>query len=198
MKILIATKNPGKYEEIREMLGQFPAEFLSLADAGITEDFVEEGVSFEENALGKARFYSKKSGLPTVADDSGIFVEALVDELGIKTRRWGVGEQATDKEWLQHFLKRMEKEKNRNATFVCAAAYAGPLGEHVFLGETRGTLTKKPEVPVKPGIPLSSVFKPQACAKVYAALSPTEKNRLSHRGKAFQKLLNFFLCSSPF
>lgn len=191
MKILIATKNPGKYEEIREMLNGLPAKFLSLTEVGITEDFPEEGTSFEENALGKARFYGAKSGLPTVADDSGIFVEALADELGVKTRRWGAGEAASDEEWLEHFLKRMEKEENRKAEFVCAAAYVGPLGEHVFLGETKGLLTEQPQVPVKRGIPLSSVFKPEGYDMVYAALSPAEKNQLSHRGKAFVQLLTF-------
>lgn len=173
------------------MLQGFPAEFLSLADVGITEDFPEEGASFEENALGKARFYGAKSGLPTVADDSGIFVEALADELGVKTRRWGAGEQASDEEWLDHFLKRIEKEKNKKAEFVCAAAYSGPLGEHVFFGETKGILTEQPEVPVKKGIPLSSVFKPEGYDMVYAALSSAEKNQLSHRGKAFAQLLTF-------
>lgn len=173
------------------MLQGLSAELVSLEGVGITEDFPEEGMSFEENALGKARFYGEKSGLPTVADDSGIFVEALADELGVKTRRWGAGEAASDEEWLEHFLKRMEKEESRKAEFMCAAAYTGPLGEHVFLGETKGTLTEQAQVPVKKGIPLSSVFKPEGCDMVYAALSPAEKNRLSHRGKAFAQLLTF-------
>ena len=126
-----------------------------------------------------------------MADDSGIFVEALAGELGVKTRRWGVGEAATDEEWLDHFLKRMEKENNRSAHFICAAAYCGPRGELVFMGDTRGMLTHSPQVPVKPGIPLSSVFMPEGYDKVYAALAPHEKNSLSHRGKAFAQLLHF-------
>lgn len=191
MKLLIATKNPGKFAEIREMLEAFEADFVSLMDVGITDDFPEDGENFEENALGKARFYSQLSGLPAVADDSGIFVEALADELGVKTRRWGAGEQASDEEWLEHFLRRMEGETNRRAEFVCAAAYVGPRGEHSFMGETLGVLTHAPEAPVKPGIPLSSVFKPEGYDKVYAALSTAEKNQLSHRGKAFSKLLTF-------
>ncbi len=191
MKLLIATKNPGKFEEIREMLEASGADFVSLADIGITEDFPEDGGTFEENALGKARFYSELSGLPAVADDSGLFVEALANELGVKTRRWGAGEKASDEEWLEYFLKRMEKEDNRRAKFVCVAAYCGPKGEHTFMGETLGELTRAPAAPIRAGIPLSSVFKPEGYDTVYAGLSSAEKNSLSHRGKAFSQLLTF-------
>ncbi|MFA6024045.1 MAG: non-canonical purine NTP pyrophosphatase [Candidatus Gracilibacteria bacterium] len=190
MKLLVATKNPGKFEEIREMLLPLGAELLSLAEVGISDDFFEGGDGFEENALGKARFYFEKSGIPAVADDSGIFVEALESELGVKTRRWGAGERASDEEWLEQFLKRMESEENRNAEFVCAAAYAGPEGERVFVGDTKGTLAMAPQVPVRQGIPLSSIFYPEGYRKVYAELSLDEKNAVSHRGKAFNKLLS--------
>ncbi len=191
MKILIATKNPGKFEEIREMLTGLDAEFVSLEDLGITEDFKEGSHSFEENALGKARFFHEKTGLVTVADDSGIFVETLAEELGIKTRRWGAGEEASDEEWLEHFMKRMETESNRKAEFVCAAAYVSGGEEKVFKAETVGVITKTVEVSVKAGIPLSSVFKAEGCGKVFAALSTEEKNQLSHRGKAFVLLKNY-------
>lgn len=202
VKILIATKNPGKFEEIREMLSPLGADFVSLADVGIREDFSEEGVSFEENALGKARFYfelleaqarlnstQSATNVAVITDDSGIFVEALGDELGIKTRRWGAGQAASDKEWLAHFMERMAKEKNRKAKFVCAAAFVDGVQEKVFLGETEGSITERVESPVKVGIPLSSVFKPLGQRKVFATLSAAEKNKLSHRGKAFAKLL---------
>ncbi len=191
MKVLIATKNPGKFSEIREMLGTLEADFVSLSDIGISEDFIEEGASFAENAQGKARFYAQLSRLPTVSDDSGIFVEALGGELGVKTRRWGAGDMASDEEWLAHFMKRMASEKNRKAKFICAAAYVSGDEEKVFLGETEGTITETIEAPVKAGIPLSSVFKPLGHEKVFAALSAVEKNELSHRGKAFSNLLHF-------
>lgn len=197
MDLLIATQNPGKFKEICELLASLPVNFVSLEGLDIVDAFPEHGESFEENALGKARFYSEKSGLATVADDSGIYVEALEGDLGLKTRRWGVGEQASDEEWLDYFLKRMEQEKNRRARFVCAAAYVGPLGQRVFSGESQGTLLKNPQVPVKPGIPLSSVFLPEGYDKVYAALSDAEKNQVSHRGRAFSQVLHF-LCSSAF
>lgn len=191
MKILIATKNPGKFEEIKAMLSEFPAEFVSLADCGIQDEFPENSDSFEENALGKARFYYEKSGLPTLADDSGLIVDALKNELGVKTRRWGAGEQASDEEWLEFFLQRMEKETNRLAQFVCIAAYKNADQEKSFRGESSGFITPKIEAPIKTGIPLSSVFKPNGLEKVYAALSHEQKNTLSHRGKAFAQLLHF-------
>ena len=109
----------------------------------------------------------------------------------MKTRRWGAGETASDEEWLAHFMQRMAQEKNRKAKFVCAAAYVSGDEEKVFLGETEGTITETIEVPVKAGIPLSSVFKPLGHEKVFAALSAAEKNEFSHRGKAFQRLRLF-------
>lgn len=199
MDILIATKNPGKFREIHEMLGgldSLGARFYSLADLGIEDDFEEVGGSFEENALGKARFYHKLvepklAGCVTVADDSGIFVEALADELGVETRRWGAGHEANDEEWIAHFMERMAGEENRRAKFICVAALVGDGMEQVFFGETDGVITAEIEAPVKQGIPLSSVFKPDGHGAVFAALSAAEKNELSHRGKAFMQVLNY-------
>lgn len=191
MKLLIATRNPGKFEEIRAMLGSLEDqgfEFVSLKELGIEAEFEEIGETFESNALGKARFYAQLSGLPTVSDDSGLRVEALVGELGVKTRRWGAGEQASDQEWLDHFMNRMTCESNRAAEFICVAAYVNEEEERSFFGETKGFITEKIEADVKPGIPLSSVFCPEGYARVYSALSLAEKNRLSHRGKAFEAL----------
>ena len=173
------------------MLADLGAELVSLKDLGIEEDYPEEGHSFEANALGKARFYHELSGLSTVADDSGIFVEALASELGVKTRRWGAGAAASDEEWLAYFMKRMEGAANRRAKFVCVAAYADGAQAVAFEGETHGVITEDVRAEVKPGIPLSSVFLSDGCATVYSALSEAEKNELSHRGKAFVQLLQF-------
>jgi len=191
VKILIATTNPGKFKGIKETLQNFESEFVSLADLGITQNFEELGDSFAEIALAKARFYHKLSGLPTVADDSGIIVEAIAGELGLKTRRWGAGPQASDEEWLRVFMKRMEIESNRGAEFVCAAAYVSGDEEQVFEGHTHGVITDEVEAPLHAGIPLSSVFKPDGYDKVYMALPMKEKQEASHRAKAFSKLLVF-------
>lgn len=165
--------------------------------------FVEDGANFDENAYAKARFFASKTGFMTVGEDSGIIVEALKDELGVKTRRWGAGESASDQEWLDFFMKRMEAEANRAATFVCSAYLAdggdgwngedGTLGGggRFFRGETRGVISERVMAAILPGIPLSSVFIPDGSDEVYAALSAAEKNRLSHRGKAMAKLRDF-------
>lgn len=190
MDILIATKNPGKFKEIAEFMKGLNLQFVSLSDLGIEHDFPEEGLTFEENALGKARFYSELTGLATLADDSGIFINALANELGVKTRRWGAGEKVTDEEWLAHFMERMRSEPDRNAKFVCAAAFVSPDEELVFMGETTGQITDRLEAPIYSGIPLSSVFKPEGSDKVYSLLSLEEKNKISHRGKAFKQLFD--------
>lgn len=194
MKLLIATKNPGKFKEISAMFLPLEArgvQVVSLQDLGIVEDCMEDGDTFEENALKKARFYSRLSGLPTLSDDSGLLVEALKNELGVKTRRWGAGEQASDEEWLNFFMKRMELEENRLAEFACVAAYVDGKSERTFMGETPGFITQSLEAPIKVGIPLSSVFKPEGTSRVYSELSFEEKAKLSHRGKAFTQLLAF-------
>lgn len=194
MDILIATRNPGKFAEISTMLNPSGARFHSPADLGIFEDFDESsGQTYEENALGKARFYSHRApNMVVVADDSGLVVEALKGELGVKTRRWGAGEQASDQEWLDFFMNRMAGEENRAAAFICAAALKLPDGrEVVFTKETPGRITQGLEAPIKPGIPLSSVFLAEGYDKVYAAMSDDEKNQLSHRGRAFAEILNY-------
>lgn len=191
MDLLIATHNPGKLKEMAELFEGFPARLHSLRDLGIETPFEEGEEDFATNALGKARFYFEKSGMPTVSDDSGILVTALSGELGVMTRRWGAGEHAGDEEWLAFFLRRMEEEADRSARFVCAAAYVDESCEKVCFGETRGLLTMEIEAPLTTGIPLSSVFRPEGYDRVYAALGLAEKNAVSHRGKAFVQLISF-------
>ncbi len=187
-KILIATRNAGKFKELMEVLRDLPFEFISLTDAQITGDAEEIGTTYEENAILKAEFFGKKANLPTIADDSGIHVDVLAGELGVKTRRWGAGENASDEEWLTYFLKRMEQEKNRRAEFVSVVALYWP-GEptQTFRGECRGQILEKPQVALEPGVPLSSVFLADGQTQVFSALPKTEKNRISHRGQAIKK-----------
>lgn len=188
-KILIATHNQGKFKEIMESLHDLPFEFVSLNDLQITQDVKEDGETYAENANLKAVFFHKLSKLPTIADDSGIEVTRLKNELGVKTRRWGAGENADDQEWLEFFLKRMETETDRSARFVCHVATKG-FGEDdvVFEGESKGNILHRPASHIEPGIPLSSVFLPIGAKKVFSALTKEKKNAISHRGKALSKL----------
>jgi XTP/dITP diphosphohydrolase len=184
-KILVATRNQGKFRGLKDSLGDLPFNFVSLADEKVEGDPVEDGQNYEENAIKKADFFGQKTGLTTLADDSGIVVEALRGELGVKTRRWGAGHEATDKEWLDFFLKRMGIEKNRSAIFVCVVALYEPNQKtKIFRAETKGVLLEKPQTEIEAGIPLSSVFLPEGQAKVYSALSKEEFVVISHRGKA--------------
>lgn len=197
MELLIATKNPGKFEEISEALAAVPVKLLSLADLGIEEDVEETGETHGDNATLKARYFFKKTKIPTLSEDSGIYVDAFPGELGVQTRRWEGLHKASDAEWIEYFLKKMKKllPEKREARFECHAAlildeksYEQPI---LFSGETRGIITQKLEAPLRAGIPISSCFRPDGFGKVYAALTPGEKNRVSHRGKAMRKVAEF-------
>lgn len=193
-KILLATSNLGKQKEILSALLPLPGfQMLSLTDIGGALKVSETGKNYEENALLKATAYFAKTGIPTVAEDSGMEVEALQGELGHNTRRWGAGEKAHDEEWLAYFMERMAREKNRNARFVCHAVYLNEKGPQHFEGECLGVITEAIEGPLLPGIPLSAVFKPIGHDLVYSAMTETEKNKLSHRGKAMKALREWLI-----
>jgi XTP/dITP diphosphohydrolase len=197
-KILIATRNAGKFRGLKDSLGDLPFHFVSLADEKVEGDPVEDGETYEQNAIAKAEFFGQKTDLEAIADDSGIVVEALRGELGVKTRRWGAGHEATDEEWLNFFLKRMEAEKNRQAIFVCVVALYEPNQKtKVFRAETKGVLLKKPQTKIEPGIPLSSVFLPEGQTKVYSALSKEEFMVISHRGKAAKLCADYLRKKKP-
>jgi len=192
MQLLIGTNNHGKFIEISEVLHGLPFTPVRPADIGITGDPDETGTTYEENALQKARFFRNLSNLPTVADDSGIVIEALGNELGLHTRRWGAGPAASDAQWIDYFLKRMAKEENRRAHFICTLAYIDESGaEHVFEGKCSGVVTSTLEADYLPGLPISACFKPDGCDCVFSALNIEQKNSTSHRGKATHALRNF-------
>jgi|SRR3989339_1191174 len=193
---LIATANPGKFKEIATAMKELPYQFLSLKELGLEGQQVEEtGVTHEENARLKADFFYQKTGHLTLGEDSGLEVGALQGELGLHTRRFGAGEKASDEEWLRVFLERMKKvpEQKRAARFVCVMVLKKPSTgqKFVFEGEARGRIVLEPEAPILPGLPLSSVFKPEGFDRVYAALTQDEKNQISHRGLAAGKVVRF-------
>lgn len=203
MKLLIATKNPGKFSEIAEVLAVLPLQIISLKDIGAQDEVEEHGETHEENAVLKARYFYEKTGLPTLSEDSGIHVDAFPGELGVQTRRFrGLG-AASDEEWIENFLSAMADtpSEKRGAKFMCCAALildeVSCAAPHIFMGETRGIITKNPEAPLKPGIPVSSCFRPDECSAVYASLTVEEKNRVSHRGKAMRAVKDFLSIRAP-
>jgi XTP/dITP diphosphohydrolase len=192
MQLLLGTNNKGKVIEMQEALSSLHLSVVTPIDLGITDVPEETGDTFMENAEQKARFYFEKGNLPTLADDSGIIVDALKDELGIHTRRWGAGKDATDEQWIAHFLDRMSKEENKRARFLCTLVYIDQEGtSHMFEGRCDGIITDQLEAEFLPGLPISACFKPTGYDKVYSALSIEEKNRVSHRGKALQAFEEF-------
>ena len=191
--ILIGTSNVGKIQEISESLRNLPVEMVTPLDLPYIEETpIETENTFAKNALQKARFYFERSGLPTLADDSGIIVEALQKELGIHTRRWGAGPEASDQEWIEYFLNRMKKEKNKRARFVCVLAYIDAAGKEFFFeGTCDGVITETLEAKYLPGLPISACFRPDGFPQVYSAMSVEEKNRISHRGSAVTQFQEF-------
>jgi len=187
--LLLATSNRGKIQEISEVLSNLDIDIFTPLDLSYLEEEPQEtGSTFEENAIQKAKFYFERSGLPTLADDSGIIVEAIADELGLHTRRWGAGPAASDEEWIGFFLNRMRKEKNKRARFVCVLAYVDPLGAtYTFEGRCEGIITPTLEADYLPGLPISACFMPDGHSSVFSALTIEQKNSTSHRGKASQK-----------
>lgn len=193
MKLLIGTANKGKAIEVQEALKDLGIDCILPTDFGIEEKPEETGTTYEENARLKANFYFERTKLPVLADDSGIAVDALKDELGVYTRRWGAGDKVTDQEWVDHFLKRLENESNRKAHFVCCLCFKDVDGnEHIFEGTSDGVITETLETEYKPGLPVSACFRPDGYNKVYNALTIDEKNAISHRGRALQKLKEYF------
>ena len=197
LRLLIGTNNPGKVIEIADLLHGLPLAVLSPKDLQISSDPDEPGDTFAENALIKARHFAELSGLPTIADDSGIHVEALAGELGVRTRRWGAGPTVSDQEWIAYFLKRMENEENRRASFVSVIAYVDADGaEHIFEGRCDGVITSTLENDFLPGLPFDGCFRPDGFNCVYGGLSTEQKNSTSHRGKATLAFREFLLRQS--
>ncbi len=194
MDLLIGTNNEGKVLEISEGLEGLPLKILTPKLLEIGDPPPETGTTFAQNAELKARFYFSQSALPTVADDSGIVVEALANELGLHTRRWGAGPDASDEEWIDFFLKRMKSERNKRAQFLCVLAYFdASSGLRLFEGMCEGTITETLEAPYLPGLPISACFRPDGFDHVFSNLTLEEKNRVSHRGKATEQFRRFLL-----
>lgn len=193
-EVLIGTNNPGKFKEISRQFNKHGIKTYSLKDLNITADFEENGSTFEENAVGKAKFYYNLAKIPTIADDSGLEIDVLGGEPGVKSRRWA-GYEMTDQEMLDMLfdkLKDIPYEK-RTARFVAVSAIFD--GEEVVIakGDNRGYIAEELVCEMEKGIPWSSVFYPEGFNKVFSQLSVDEKNKMSHRGRALEKLLKKIL-----
>ncbi|MBQ7525206.1 MAG: XTP/dITP diphosphatase [Abditibacteriota bacterium] len=185
MKLLVATGNQGKAREIRRMLGDLPYQIVTLADLDNPPEVEETGSTFLENAMIKAAAYSEFSGMLTLADDSGLAVDALGGAPGVYSARFA----PTDDERIEKLLGLMEEvpEGERTARFVCAMALSNPSGEMNFrLGTIEGVIIR--EKRGDGGFGYDPVFFVPEAGKTMSEMTAEEKNEISHRARAFAQI----------
>jgi XTP/dITP diphosphohydrolase len=190
-RILIATGNQGKVDEIRDLVADLPVEFISFTDLADLPEIVEDGLTFEENALKKARVMAQATEMVAMADDSGLCVEALDGRPGVLSARYA-GENSSDEAKYRRILDEMINvpEDQRSARFVCVIALVFPDGEEkLFRGECEGTITREPSGNSGFGYDPIFFFVPAGCT--FAEMSRESKNKVSHRGRALAKFSAF-------
>lgn len=195
-KLVIATHNAGKLKEIGALIGPYGVDCISAGSLGLPEP-PETGRTFVDNALIKARSAAESSGLPALADDSGLSVAALDGRPGVWTadwaeRQWFEGEPGRD--WymamgkVEGMLQAKGPDTPREAWFSCVLALAWPDGEHaIYEGRVDGALTWPPRG--DKGFGYDPVFVPHGYRETFGELDPAEKHRISHRAAAFAKLV---------
>ncbi len=193
-KLLLATGNPGKVEEYRELLKGIPYDIVTPHDVGITTSVEETGETLEENARLKAVALCRESDLISLADDSGLFVDALNGEPGHHAARYA-GEHATDKDRVNYLLSRLKdtRTEKRTAYFRCVIAIAIPpdCGVQYAYGECQGIITFEPKG--NQGFGYDPVFYFPEFGKTMAELPMELKNQISHRGRAAAKAKKMLL-----
>ena len=180
-RLLVATGSAHKLIELQRLFGDLPIDLVTLRDVGITDEAPEDGATFEENAMQKARWYAQASGEWTLADDSGLEVAALNGAPGVYTRRYA-GPDATDQQNYEKLLTETAGVADRSARFVCTMALIDPVNgsARTFRGECPGTLTTAPRGEF--GFGYDPIF--EVGGRTMAERAPAEKDALSHRGRA--------------
>ncbi len=193
MKVVLASKNPHKLVEIRQITDKFGFELILQSELGVDIDVEETGKTFEENSFIKAEAVMKATGLPAIADDSGIAVDALNGEPGIYSARYGFDDTLDDWGRLQLLLKNTEQvpDGERQAQFVCVITFITPDGTTIQArGEIHGELTREPHG--ENGFGYDPIFYYPPMGKTTAEMSSEDKNQVSHRANAlnlfYQKL----------
>ncbi|HUJ04205.1 MAG TPA: RdgB/HAM1 family non-canonical purine NTP pyrophosphatase [Rhizomicrobium sp.] len=184
--LVVASHNPGKLREIRDLLGPFGIETKGAAELGLAEP-EETGTTFAENAALKARAAAQASGLPSLADDSGLAVEALNGAPGIYSARWA-GEKKDFGLAMARVERELQGKQDRSAKFVCALALAEPDGgTQIFEGEVKGRLVFPPRG--SKGFGYDPIFMADGMDKTFGEIEPALKHSISHRARAFEKLV---------
>ncbi len=183
--IVLATKNKNKIFEFENLLRQYTIELKSLADFGPLPEAVEDGITFDDNAYKKALHYAKVLGLPAIADDSGLVVNALNGEPGVYSARYA-GENATDEENCLKLLAKMRGVNDRSASFHCSLSIAVPSGPALtYEGKCSGNITEI--FRGSNGFGYDPLFYYPQRGKTFAELTIEEKNEISHRAKALRE-----------
>lgn len=186
-RIIFATSNPNKVREVKEMLdGQY--EVLSLKDIGCFEDIPETAPTFEGNALQKARYVLDKFGYDCFSEDTGLEIDALNGEPGIYTARYAGPERDADSN-MAKAIKELKGKTNRGAQFRTAMALIIAGKEHIFEGIVRGTIREARSG--SGGFGYDPIFEPEGYDITFAEMDKEEKNKISHRGRALRKLIEF-------
>ncbi|MBK6895279.1 MAG: RdgB/HAM1 family non-canonical purine NTP pyrophosphatase [Alphaproteobacteria bacterium] len=184
--LLVATHNSGKAREILELLGPYVQGVKTSAELGLSEP-EETGATFEENALIKAREAARQSGMVALADDSGLSVSALGGAPGIYSARWA-GPTKDFSLAMERVQRELGESPDRSACFVCVLALAWPDGtSRTFEGRVDGTIIWPPRG--EKGFGYDPIFVPQGYSQTFAEMDPEQKHRISHRARAFEKLV---------
>ena len=188
MKILLATRNPGKVREMRALLDDLPVDLVTTEDLESVPEIEEDEDTLEGNARKKAETLFHLTNLPSLADDTGLEVEALDGEPGVFSARFA-GPKASDADNRSLLLEKLGDVKNRSARFRTVIAYIDDKGLHYFEGICPGKITK--EERGTGGFGYDSIFVPDSSEKTFSELSPQEKNEVSHRGRALRELESY-------
>lgn len=190
LKVLLATTNKGKIREFSSLLKDLEIEVIGFDQCGTEIPAVkEDGQTYEENALKKAKTMHRLTGLMTIADDSGLEVDSLQGAPGIFSARFA-GPQASDEENNQKLLDLLKDKENRKARFKAAIVLVSHGIEKVFIGTIDGTIAKEPAG--NKGFGYDPLFIPDGYDKTFAEMGPDIKNSISHRARAMEKLKNYF------
>ncbi|WP_069130511.1 RdgB/HAM1 family non-canonical purine NTP pyrophosphatase [Rhodohalobacter halophilus] len=186
--IFLASGNPHKIEELRQVLTPLNIELKSTMDVDEPLDVVEDQPDLQGNALKKAKAWHDKTGLPSISDDTGLEVDALGGEPGVYSARYA-GDNPTYEDNVNKLLAEMKGKPNRSAQFRTVIAFVDGSDQYFFEGICRGIIIN--EKRGEKGFGYDPVFVPERYEKTFAELSSEEKNKISHRGRAVQKFIEF-------
>ena len=187
-KIFLASGNPHKIEELKQMIEPLGIGLKSTLDFQDAHEVEEDQPDLKGNALKKARFWFKETGISSLADDTGLEVDALNGAPGVYSARYA-GENVTYEDNVEKLLQEMDGKSDRKARFRTVIAFLDGSGEHVFEGICEGTITTQRKG--EKGFGYDPVFQPVEFEQTFAELSAEEKNKISHRGRALKKFLTY-------